>query len=102
MFTEQNLWKVFRIFLFDVTVRYSLIESIKWVQCFEADFLSFLVEFYNDRQEIENLISLPKMHNCQSSKEIELLKPSFGLFLVDEYCIVNLMNAILGVLKVFS
>lgn len=42
------------------------------------------------------------MHNCQSSKEIELLKPFFGLFLVDEYCIVNLMNAILGVLKVFS
>ena len=73
-----------------------------WVQCFEADFLSFLVEFYNDRQEIENLISLPKMHNCQSSKEIELLKPFFGLFLVDEYCIDNLMNAILGVLKVFS
>ena len=73
-----------------------------WVQFFEADFLSFLVEFYNDRQEIENLISLPKMHNCQSSKEIELLKPFFGLFLVDEYCIVNLMNAILGVLKVFS
>ena len=52
MCTEQNLWKVFRIFLFDFTVRYSLIESIKWVQCFEADFLSFLVEFYNDRQEI--------------------------------------------------
>ena len=42
------------------------------------------------------------MHNCQSSKEIELLKPFFGLFLVDEYYIVNLMNAILGVLKVFS
>ena len=73
-----------------------------WVQFFEADLLSFLVEFYNDRQEIENLISLPKMQNCQSSKEIELLKPFFGLFLVDEYCIVNLMNAILGVLKVFS
>ena len=29
MFTEQNLWKVFRIFLFDFTVRYSLIDSIK-------------------------------------------------------------------------
>lgn len=42
------------------------------------------------------------MHNCQSSKEIELLKPFFGLFLLDEYCIVNLMDAILGVLKVFS
>ena len=58
-----------------------------WVQFFEADFLSFLVEFYNDRREIENLISLPKMHNCQSSKEIELLKPSIDLFVVDEYCI---------------
>ena len=23
-----------------------------WAQFFEADFLSFLVEFYNDRQEI--------------------------------------------------
>ena len=42
------------------------------------------------------------MYNCQNSEEIELLKPSFGLFLVDEYCIVNPMNAILGVLKVFS
>ena len=73
-----------------------------WVQCFKADFLSLLVEFYNDRQEIYNLIPLPKMYNCQNSKEIELLKPSFGLFLVDEYCIVNPMNAILGVLKVFS
>ena len=75
-----------------------------WVQFSDwfFDFLSFLVEFYDDRQEIENLISLPKMHNCQSSKEIELLKPFFGLFLVDEYCIVNLMDAILGVLKVFS
>ena len=58
-----------------------------WVQFFEADFLSFLVEFYNDRREIENLISLPKMPNCQSSKEIELLKPSIDLFVVDEYCI---------------
>ena len=47
-------------------------------------------------------MSLPKMHNCQSSKEIELLKSSFGLCLVDEYCIVNLMNAILDVLKVLS
>ena len=31
------------------------------------------------------------MYNCQNSKEIELLKPSFGLFQVDEYCIVNLI-----------
>ena len=44
------------------------------------------------------------MYSCQTSKEIEVLKPSFGLFQVDEYCIFNdnLMNAILVVLNVFS
>ena len=44
------------------------------------------------------------MYSCQTSKEIEVLKPSFGLSQVDEYCIFNdnLMNAILVVLNVFS